>query len=149
MNIRIRPTGILIEDGRILLVKQDVTSARHWALPGGRQEVGETLDQCLVRELKEETGLDIRVGDLLYITDRILPDNHVVHIAFLVERTGGSLLTEEELHAKKETVRKAEMVPLDRLAEYGFTSKWHELAKSDFPGRGSYKGDYVKFYGGQ
>jgi ADP-ribose pyrophosphatase YjhB (NUDIX family) len=148
MNILIRATGVLVEEGHVLLVKQDITATRHWALPGGRQEVGETLDQCLIRELKEETGLDVAVGDLLYITDRILPDSHVVHITFLLRRTGGTLLTEEELRAKKETVRKAEMVPLDQVEAYGMTSRWRQLAESDFPERGSYRGDYVKFYGG-
>jgi len=110
--------------------------------------VGETLDQCLIRELKEETGLDVAVGDLLYITDRILPDSHVVHITFLLKRTGGTLLTEKELRAKKETVQRIEMVALDQVEKYGFTSRWRELARSGFPERGSYKGDYVKFYGG-
>lgn len=147
MNTLIRATGVLIEEGKVLLVKQDITATRHWALPGGRQEAGETLDQCLVRELKEETGLDVAIGDLLYITDRILPESHIVHITFLTRRTGGTLLTEDELRAKKETVHKAEMVPLDRLESYGFTRKWCELANAGFPGRGSYKGDYAIFYG--
>ena len=42
----VRPTGILIEENKILLVKQDVTETRHWALPGGRSEFGETIEQC-------------------------------------------------------------------------------------------------------
>jgi ADP-ribose pyrophosphatase YjhB (NUDIX family) len=149
LNPIVRPTGILIEDGKILLVKQDVTPTRHWALPGGRQEISETLDQCLIREVKEETGLDVTIGNLLYITDRILLDSHVIHITFLIQKNGGSLLTETELKAKGETVRKVEMVPLDKLEDYGLTRKWAELVRAGFPERGSYQGDYVKFYGGR
>jgi len=92
-SIVVRVNGILIEDNRILLVEQDVSSNRHWAHPGGRPEYGETLDQALVREMKEEAGLDISVRRLLYVTDRIRDDNHVVIIAFKVTKEGGELGT--------------------------------------------------------
>ena len=143
----VRPTGILIEENNILLVKQDVTETRHWALPGGRPESGETLEQCLVREMKEETGLDVQVKELLYITDRFYQDYHVVHILFLVERVGGKLRSGKELQVETEKIKKLAMVPLDRLQEYGFPTKFGELAKFDFPERGSYKGNFKDFYG--
>jgi mutator protein MutT len=143
----VRPTGILIEDNKILLVKQDVTEKRHWALPGGRPESGETLEQCLVREMKEETGLDVRVKELLYITDRFYQDTHVVHILFWIEKVGGKLRSGKELQVETEKIKELSMVPIDRLQEYWFPPKFVELAKSDFPGRGSYKGDFKDFYG--
>ncbi len=76
----VRAACVLIENHRILLVKQNVTATRHWSLPGGHLEFGETLGDCVVREMKEETGLDIADRQLLYITDRIVGDTHVVHI---------------------------------------------------------------------
>jgi mutator protein MutT len=147
MEPLVRPTGILIEDGRILLVKQRVTETRHWALPGGRLEPGETIEQCLIREIKEETGLDISVKELLYVCDRIRQDSHIVHMTFLVEKTGGGLFNIHELKLRKEKVSEAQMVPVDKLHDYGMPPAFCGLVKSNFPGRGSYKGDFKNFYG--
>jgi len=73
MKTKTRVTGVLAEGNRILLLKQDVTksSSRKWSLPGGTLEAGETIECCPIREMKEETGLDVEIGDLLYICDRI------------------------------------------------------------------------------
>ena len=57
-DFQIRVTGILIEDGKILLVQQRLSENRAWSLPGGRLEQGETLEQGVVREFKEETKLN-------------------------------------------------------------------------------------------
>ena len=143
----VRPTGILIEEHKILIVKQDVTATRHWALPGGALELGETIEQCLVREIKEETGLDVLVKELLYVCDRIRQDSHVVHMTFLVEKIGGRLRTGQELLLEKEKIRELDMVPVDKLQDYGFSPTFCGLVKSNFPERGSYKGDFNKFYG--
>lgn len=49
-------------DGRILLVKRDTLPFKgYWALPGGRMEPGEAVEQTCVRETKEETGLDVTI----------------------------------------------------------------------------------------
>jgi mutator protein MutT len=147
INPIVRPTGILIEDGKILIVKQEVSRERHWSLPGGKLEYGETIEQCLVREVKEETGIDIKVKEMLYVTDRFRHmNNHIVHISFLVERLGKKLKVMDWKHQDEKMVREVKMVPLEELTRYGFSKKFYELVKMNFPGCGTYQGDFHKFY---
>jgi mutator protein MutT len=148
LNPIIRPTGILIEDGKILLVKQELVEQTHWSFPGGALEFGETIEQCLVREMKEETGLDIKVKELLYICDRFHQLNrHVVDMTFLVEKVGGELRSNSFIDKDREIIREIKMVSIDEIPNYGFSQKLYRLVKENFPGRGSYQGDFHKFYG--
>jgi ADP-ribose pyrophosphatase YjhB (NUDIX family) len=152
---QIRAASILIEKGHLLLVKQEVTPTRHWALPGGRLDFGETLSQCIVRELREETGLDARVRELVYVTDRIIEsaNQHVVHMSFLVDRIGDKPLPQEWQHTdpnpsdSSDALREVKMVPVEELEAYGFSPIFCLLIKDGFPGRGSYKGDFHLVYG--
>jgi ADP-ribose pyrophosphatase YjhB (NUDIX family) len=154
MDIIVRPTGILIEDGRILVVKQFVTEKRNWSLPGGRLEPDETIEQCLVREWKEETGLDVVIKELLYVTDRFSRSStHTVHMTFLLERTGekpgGFEWMHQDPHPSKsaKAIREIRMVPVSELEQLGFPPKFYRLIKTNFPGRGSYRGNFDEFYG--
>ncbi len=150
---KVRPSGVLIESGRLLLVRQSVTPRRRWSLPGGKLEYGETIEHCLVRELKEETGLDIKVGDLLYVTDRILGGDHVVHMTFLVNNAGEGPLPlewthlDEHVSASAAPLREIRMVPSEELESYGFGPAFPRLMRGGFPRRGAYKGEFDKFYG--
>ena len=139
----IRVNGVLIEDGKILLVEQYVTETRHWAHPGGRPELGETLEQCLIREIKEETGLDVSVDGLLYVTDRIRSDSHVVIISFLVSKKGGKLGTGSGPEFATGKIKSVKMVPLNELQDYGYSVDYCNLVKSGFPNRGSYRGNVL------
>ena len=56
MLFQIRVTGVLVDGGKILIVKQNVSDHRSWSLPGGRLEAGETLEDGVVRKIQEETG---------------------------------------------------------------------------------------------
>jgi ADP-ribose pyrophosphatase YjhB (NUDIX family) len=152
---RIRAAAILIENGRILLVKQEVSATRHWSLPGCKLDWVESLEQCLIREMKEETGLDIRVKELAYITDRIKGNDHLVRMTFLVELTGTGVLPDAWQHTDPfpsdscDAVREVKMVPISEMKTYGFPPKYCRLAQDNFPGRGSYQGSYFTFYGEQ
>jgi mutator protein MutT len=154
MEIKIRPTGILIEDLRVLVTKQYVSDSRGWSLPGGKLEPGETIGGCLVRELKEETGLDVTVKELIYVTDRFVqPDSHIVHMLFLIERTRPGHYIFEWTHEDTSSSRAysnprlVKLVPIEELTDYGFTPVFQRLILAGFPGLGSYKGDFHTFYG--
>lgn len=135
--MRVRVTGVLIEDGQILLLNQDTDSGRSFSMPGGKLEDGESLAGALVREMKEETGLDVEPGRLLYVCDH-LPAK-VVHMTFEARRTGGTI-GEIAVGADTTPIRGVEFVPLAKLTSLGFSDKFVELANAGFPGAGSYMG---------
>lgn len=63
--------GVISKSGRVLIAQRPPTGLLGglWEFPGGKQEPGETLQQCLVREVREELAIDIEVGDLLMQVD--------------------------------------------------------------------------------
>jgi ADP-ribose pyrophosphatase YjhB (NUDIX family) len=129
-------TGVVIEDGRILLLNQDA-GARSWSLPGGKLEDGETLAEALAREMREETGLDVELGRLLYVCDNV--SAQVVHMTFEARRIGGTV---GDINAGADTtpIRGVEFVKLSELPARGFSHRFTELAIAGFPGAGSYAG---------
>jgi 8-oxo-dGTP diphosphatase len=67
--------GVVIEGGRVLLVRRGTEPLRgQWSIPGGLLESGETLVQGVARELHEETGLIVRVVELIEALERIFPE---------------------------------------------------------------------------
>lgn len=87
-NVRFHITvkGIVVLDNKILLlkrVKPSTDGLGFWELPGGGLEYGETPNQALIRELKEETGLDIVIIKAAYTFTKIREDYQTVGIGFL------------------------------------------------------------------
>ena len=65
--------AVIIDDGRVVLIKRRYEPlAGQWSLPGGTLEVGETLEAGVAREMLEETGLEVEVGPVIDVFDRIL-----------------------------------------------------------------------------
>lgn len=144
---RIRVTGILIENGCLLLEHVMLRERSNWSLPGGGLEWGETIEACLEREVFEETGVHVVVGELLYVCDRFKGlGNHVVDMSFLVHRVGGGP-AQPIAGISDDSISEVRMVPLETLERYGFSARFRELAEQGFPGKGSYGGDYHLFYG--
>ena len=84
--------GLLIHQGRVLFCRN--LKSGYCFLPGGHVEFAETASMALIREFKEETGLESRVGPLLLTTEQCFDDGKKVHhemnVVFHVEQLGPS-----------------------------------------------------------
>lgn len=76
------------KDDSILLVKQNY-GEQYWSLPGWIMELGESIDQTAIREVKEETGLDVRLKRVVGIYSK--PDEGALAVTFEGEISGGDL----------------------------------------------------------
>ena len=88
--------GVVIADGRALLIRRGGPPLQgEWSIPGGLLDLGETLEQGVRRELAEETGLEVRVLDLIEVFERVFPDHdgrtkyHFVILDYLCEAVSG------------------------------------------------------------
>jgi len=68
-RLNVRVYGLLEFDQKILLVQESIEDFSFTKFPGGGLELGEGIRDCLIREFKEETGLDVEVTDHIYTTD--------------------------------------------------------------------------------
>ena len=78
----------------LLLVKRTkAPDAGYWSIPGGAVEFGETFEQAVIREIREETGLHIEIKELLSLTDHISEDRltHWVTPQYCAHIVGGTL----------------------------------------------------------
>lgn len=77
--------AVAVTAGRLLLIQRGTPpEAGQWSLPGGRVELGETLAEAIVREVNEETGLDVLCGEPLGWVERIGEHHHFVIVDFTV-----------------------------------------------------------------
>ena len=95
--------GVIIDRGRALLIRRGSEPLLgEWSIPGGTLELGESLGHGVARELLEETGIEVRVLDMIEVFDRIFLDDgatgvegkqrprfHFVIVDYLCERLAG------------------------------------------------------------
>jgi 8-oxo-dGTP diphosphatase len=91
--------AVIAHDDRVVLIKRKYEPmAGQWSLPGGTLELGESLEAGVAREIREETGLDVEVGPVVEVFDRILLDAegrvqyHFVLVDYMSRPIGGHLL---------------------------------------------------------
>jgi 8-oxo-dGTP diphosphatase len=81
-RISVRVAVIVELGSRVLLALHERDGREYWVFPGGRLEYGETLEECARRELKEEANIDVRIGPLLYVSDRTSGKRQDVNLFF-------------------------------------------------------------------
>jgi ADP-ribose pyrophosphatase len=89
--------GVVLIDGRVVLIRRGKEPLRgRWVIPGGTVELGETLQEALVREMQEETGLVVRPREVVLVFDRIerqgsSVEYHYVIIDYACDYVSGEL----------------------------------------------------------
>ena len=89
--------AVIVAEGKVLLVRRGTEPLKgRWTLPGGLLELGETLTEGVIREVREETGLVVEPVELVELLDRIHRDDervkyHYVLADYLCRVTGGVL----------------------------------------------------------
>ncbi len=117
---------VLFKDDEVLLVKRAKPPiSDNWSIPGGAQELGETVREAALRELKEETGIEAEIIGLVDVVDGITKDEnggvkfHYTLVDFCAEWRGGEAVAEDDVAA----------VHWAKLAELDSYKMWEKTAR--------------------
>ena len=116
---------VVIDQGRILLVRRGGEVRKgFWAVPGGKARWGEPLAETARREVKEETGLEVELGSVIWVGDGMgddhPPDHHFALIDFAARVVGGTLQAADD-------AAEARFVPLDEARSLQLTPSMYDL----------------------
>jgi len=103
--------GVVPVDGGVVLLRNE---RDEWELPGGRLEAGETPEECVAREIAEELGIEVRVGDLIDAwVYPVLPESSVLVLTYGCEPVDATGLADLVMSDEHHDVG---VFPLDTLA---------------------------------
>ncbi len=120
-RVRVRACGLVVHDEALLLVRLQAPTRPDpfWSVPGGGVQHGESLETAVIRELYEETGLEVAVNRLQYITEFIQQPFHAIEFYFLCQKTGGTLSKghDPEFEVGSQLILDVAFTSLDELDE--------------------------------
>ncbi len=133
-KLRVRVCGICFQDEKILLVKHKHLGETGilWAPPGGGMEFGESAEDALIREFKEETNLTIEVSDFLFVHEYLDPPLHGIELFFLVKVIAGDvkLGSDPEMPSTDQILTEASFQDLKTLQMAHFESLHYVLQET-------------------
>ena len=131
--------AIILRRDRILMAQRGKEPLKGWwSLPGGALETGESLADGVCREVREETGLEVRPLGILEVFERIMrdssgaPEYHYVLIDYMCRITGGALGPGDDVCA-------VEWVKRGDLAKLSITEGTLDVIEKGFRERGKYR----------
>lgn len=118
-KVRVRACGICLQEKKLLLVYHHQIAGQYnlWSPPGGGVAFGESVQAALVREFKEETGLTVKPGRFLFVSEFIRPPVHALEMFFEVLLVEGALKRgfDPELSPENQLIRKVAWKSLPEL----------------------------------
>lgn len=131
--------AIIIEDDRVLLVKQRHEGRDIWMLPGGTVDENEDSRQAAKREVKEETGLEVEIGKLIWHIEEVSARGQRFVNFFLAKKTGGELIVgkdpemreEEQVIEEVRFVSKEEMQTFENIYPEALREELWEITKNN------------------
>ena len=112
---------LVVDDNRMLLIKRGKEPGKGlWAVPGGKIRFGESLRGAAIREVREETGLDVEIGDVIWVGEVMDDERHMVLIDFEGSVLGGRL-------AASDDADDAQWVDFDEIDSYPLTPTMYDL----------------------
>lgn len=121
-RLRLRVCGLYREGNRLLMVKHRGIGPTNtfWCPPGGGAQFNETAPEALRREFVEETGLEVAIGELLFVNEFMLAPLHAMELFFAVRAIGGSLQQgfDPEMSADGQIIDEVRLLSFDEIKQY-------------------------------
>ncbi len=130
----------VLQDGRCVVVhNRRPGGSSWWSLPGGGVESGETFEDAAVREVREETGLEVRVSGLDMLVDEVGPNGRWLIVEFVAHPVGGTFGRTADPTGKIQEVRWAKPDTVEPYLGEGRRARLEALLKA--PPTGVYRAD--------
>lgn len=117
-KVRVRVSGLCWKDDSLLLINHNLYQEHDfWAPPGGGLEFGQRIEEGLMREFMEETGLQIRVDGFRFVAEYVNPPLHAIELFADVSIVEGKLITgsDPEMNAENQIIRVVKFVPWETV----------------------------------
>ena len=118
----------VIQDGALLMVRRGRgPNVGLWAIPGGKVDYGESMQEAAVREVREETGIEVELDEVVWVGDAIGPGDppawHYTLVDFAARMIGGIL-------AAADDAQEVAWVPLERVLDLPVTPTMPDLVST-------------------